>query len=537
MLTEEEAGELAAAIRENHSAKRPDEVGEGSSKLPAGSRVCVGVPVPTKNKNVATCREKIADVVAHQSVIKVLLRPFESKQRAPLLDAFAKALAANKQNAKQLARGWGFSIEQLMDQMLLNLWDACSLAQSDEWTQRGQANLPADETLEIARWFLRGRAEGAKPIFDGMCCQCGALLYGDANKSTLKNKYFGPPTTRDGYLADSTSAQPPTLHRYSPRLFAEEMPYIFEHDPETNKLSLKPGVREPWIRPPNARIKDSTHTWLYCGDCHERCFAKSKRTNSQVPFRDRASQCLMKGPQWTQNRAEASRAKAQGRGQGGSNQVQPQEEPEGDEEETQQGWNPFVLPEDREEPVGDETGGGGEEHFEEEGRDRGEEANFSEAHPSLAEYMEKWSTLLAQHSKVVAGPFGKDNLVPQPDSRLWQDCPHVPFSHLKSDAAQARLSVCQPISGLQEQNVVGGVPTYAHNTGEVKFASLSIPWKLSPLYTKVIGGIWIEYVFVFDYLYELKTSFKVICFNACALDIGMLQINRYAKNIQYLVAR
>ena len=218
----------------------------------------------------------------------------------------------------------------------------------------------------------------------------------------------------------------------------------------------------------------------------------------------------MKGPQWTQNRAEASRAKAQARGQGGSNQVQLEEEPEGNQEEAQQGWNPFVLPEDGEEPVGDEAGGDDEEHFEEEGRDRGEEANFSEAHPSLAEYMEKWSTLLAQHSKVVAGPFGKDNLVPQPDSRLWQDCPHVPFSQLKSDAAQARLSVCQPISGLQEQNVVGGVPTYAHNTGEVKLASLSIPSKLSPLYTKVISGIWIEYVFVFDYLYKLKTTFKVI---------------------------
>ena len=81
--------------------------------------------------------------------------------------------------------------------------------------------------------------------------------------------------------------------------------------------------------------------------------------------------------------------------------------------------------------------------------------------------MGKWASLLAQHSKAVPGPFSRDNLVPEPDSRLWKDCPHVPFSHLKSDEAQARLSVCQPISGLQEQNVLGGVPTYAHNTGEV----------------------------------------------------------------------
>ena len=163
VLTEEEAGELAVAIRDNHTAKRPDEVGEGSSKLPAGSRVCVGVPVATKNKYVAKCRQKIADIVAHQSVIKALLRPFKSK-RAPLLDAFGKAMAADEQNAKQLARAWGLSIEELMDQMLLVLWDACFLAQADEWTRRGQANVHADETLELARWFLRGRAVGTKPI-------------------------------------------------------------------------------------------------------------------------------------------------------------------------------------------------------------------------------------------------------------------------------------------------------------------------------------------------------------------------------------
>ena len=76
---------------------------------------------------------------------------------------------------------------------------------------------------------------------------------------------------------------------------------------------------------------------------------------------------------------------------------------------------------------------------------------------------------MAQHSKSVPGLFNRENLVPQPDSRLWQDCPHVPFSLLKSDAAQARLSVCRPVSGLQEQNLIGGVPTYAHNTGEVNY--------------------------------------------------------------------
>ena len=89
--------------------------------------------------------------------------------------------------------------------------------------------------------------------------------------------------------------------------------------------------------------------------------------------------------------------------------------------------------------------------------------------PTLEEYKDKWSRLLAQHSKCVPGPFSAENLVPVPDSRLWQDCPHVPFDKLQSEEAQARLSVCRPISGLEASNVVGGVPTYAHNTGEVNY--------------------------------------------------------------------
>ena len=40
------------------------------------------------------------------------------------------------------------------------------------------------------------------------------------------------------------------------------------------------------------------------------------------------------------------------------------------------------------------------------------------------------------------------------------------FADLKSEEAQARLSVCQPISGLQEVTRVGGVERYAHQSGE-----------------------------------------------------------------------
>ena len=49
---------------------------------------------------------------------------------------------------------------------------------------------------------------------------------------------------------------------------------------------------------------------------------------------------------------------------------------------------------------------------------------------------------------------------------LWQDCLYVAFSDLKSEEAQARLSVCQPISGLQEVTRAGGSERYAHQPGE-----------------------------------------------------------------------
>ena len=87
-------------------------------------------------------------------------------------------------------------------------------------------------------------------------------------------------------------------------------------------------------------------------------------------------------------------------------------------------------------------------------------ALIPEVRPTLEQYMEKWARLLAQHNKKVPGEFSNDNLVPKPIDALWQDCPYVPFAELKSEEAQARLSVCKPISGLQETTRVGGVERY-----------------------------------------------------------------------------
>ena len=41
--------------------------------------------------------------------------------------------------------------------------------------------------------------------------------------------------------------------------------------------------------------------------------------------------------------------------------------------------------------------------------------------PTLEEYKAKWGAGLAKHSRANAGPFGRNNLVPDPIPQLWQD--------------------------------------------------------------------------------------------------------------------
>ena len=71
---------------------------------------------------------------------------------------------------------------------------------------------------------------------------------------------------------------------------------MFVHDANTNRLSLKPDVLEPWIRPSHPRIAaDDPNSWLYCTECRERWFRKKgERPQSHVPFRDKASQNWLK---------------------------------------------------------------------------------------------------------------------------------------------------------------------------------------------------------------------------------------------------
>ena len=59
-----------------------------------------------------------------------------------------------------------------LDRMLLCLFDALFLTQCETWTESGVSNLPADETPELAKYFIRGLKVGEKPIFDAMRFSC-----------------------------------------------------------------------------------------------------------------------------------------------------------------------------------------------------------------------------------------------------------------------------------------------------------------------------------------------------------------------------
>eukprot|EP00973_Karenia_brevis_P024650 3400481-Karenia_brevis.AAC.1 len=108
--------------------------------------------------------------------------------------------------------------QDMLDAMLLVLWDAIMLTASERWTKRGVANLNHERTHLLAHCFLRGQAVGKHPIHDGICAFCGALLYGQQNeRSALSNKTNGPPINARGEKVvtdvggEQTQAQPPFL--------------------------------------------------------------------------------------------------------------------------------------------------------------------------------------------------------------------------------------------------------------------------------------------------------------------------------------
>ena len=296
---------------------------------------------------------------------------------------------------------------------------------------------------------------------------CATLLHGPLDHhSALSNKAAGPPVDRDGtilQLPDGTpakDAQPPFLLRYSPALFAKEAPAMFKHDVDTNRLSLVEGADPPWLRHGNSKTAQSA-PWLYCSDCRDRYFMSGKRARGHIPYRDRASQALMKRPHDPETSVQELEVASQ------CTQEEPEREPDKAESE-QPGLDLPDIMDDADEVEEEEAGE--QQHY------PVDEIDLPDTtYPTLEEYKAKWDGLLAAHSKPVPGIFSHANLVPEPLPALWQDCPHVPFDKLQSNDAVSRLSRCRPINGFTPAHSHDGHVTYAHNTGEVNF------WRRHPL--------------------------------------------------------
>ena len=228
-------------------------------------------------------------------------------------------------------------------------------------------------------------------------------------------------------------------------------------------------------------------------DCFTQHLGPSDRRKSTrgVPFRDKASQCMLK-PTWR------SQQRSEGQAEAEAAAAVAAEEPDDfdtGQAEAYEAQGSDVADEDidkaradDDDAVAEPESEPGSEELQEANRKEGADDQCSDedlaedgalpaeedalpvlpqvSRPSLEEYKEKWALLLAQHSKPVEGKYSIGNLVPTPIHQLWQDCPYVPFDELKSEEAQSRLSVCQPISGLTETTRAGGVEQYAHNCGE-----------------------------------------------------------------------
>jgi len=290
-IDREEARAIAMAVKQCTRGEFPDEVGKGCS-LPEGARLQLEGGPKMEQEVIAALNGM------DEGWLCFLSRPFGTK-RAPLVDTFGLSLFGDKA-VGEIASEQSLSAPQCFDRMLLCLFDALFLAQSEAWSNRGVANMPSDEPFEIAKYFMRGQSVGAKPLFDGLCSQCGTLLHGAVNhNSALSNKTVGPPTDRDGVVlqhddgSPCTDAQPPFLLRFSPQLFAKEAPEMFHHDATTNRLSLREGKREPWLRD-ESKARSNEGPWLYCLSCHTRYIKSGKKAYGHIPYRDRASQVIMK---------------------------------------------------------------------------------------------------------------------------------------------------------------------------------------------------------------------------------------------------
>ena len=193
------------------------------------------------------------------------------------------------------------------------------------------------------------------------------------------------------------------------QLFGREAPEMFKYDEETNRLSLQPGKRAPWLRDETKARAERCKSWLYCAECSDRYFPGSKRASGHIPFRDRASQSSMRRPD---------------DGEEVETQEEPEREPTADDQapeaDVQEGdtQGPPELP--LQETVEQEDEDAHEEMMDPLAAEDVPEP-VDRKWPTLAEYQEKWDQKLAYHMRANPGEFSTENLVPQPVSQLWQE--------------------------------------------------------------------------------------------------------------------
>eukprot|EP00973_Karenia_brevis_P013646 1852642-Karenia_brevis.AAC.1 len=121
---------------------------------------------PSKRKALAAQISRILDP-EYGGLLPVRRRPLGTLW-AMDLDAMGKALTKGAP-VPDIAASWTpepLKQDEMLEAMLLVLWDTMILTASERWTKRGVANLSHERTHLLAHCFLRGQAVGAQPLHD-----------------------------------------------------------------------------------------------------------------------------------------------------------------------------------------------------------------------------------------------------------------------------------------------------------------------------------------------------------------------------------
>ena len=86
-------------------------------------------------------------------------------------------------------------------QLCLDLGQLLWQEQCHQWASMKKAWVPESRVLSCVMFYMQGQRVGDTPVFDGMCANCGHLLYGPVNRNTAStgNKFIGKPRNIKGF--------------------------------------------------------------------------------------------------------------------------------------------------------------------------------------------------------------------------------------------------------------------------------------------------------------------------------------------------